>query len=397
MFGTHGPYVISATLRLDKLMTAEILRDASTITSQSKSEGTATTSTAGQIGRGIVGGVIAGPVGAIIGGSGASQKIETNSTTHQTRNVDIYLSLVFRGGESAVIEVFDEASFRLLIASAGQNEWSDAQIQEAKQEAADYSKWEAEQHAQARTKQKQTNLLIAKVVGVLIALWVVAKLIGFGVSTYETYSIDRLISSGKLDEALQRVKPESAKYKEIIDLKTQAAAKACNEKSMDEIRKLTFTPKDSTAEFYRNCNTVVGAQGPFVENRKALLLERLGTGALKMEFDFIGFVNENFPDAEASYIEAIRVPIGSEWYRLSVAPTVLDGITYYSLTSLQPTNRYPLVKGDTSPSVGSATSPTGPIKCENVAIVLYANRDQLPAGETIASMLEMARSQGKCY
>jgi hypothetical protein len=274
LFTTHGPYSVLG-LRLDRLIKAEILRDASTISSTSKSDGVATTSVAGQIGRGVVGGVIAGPVGAIIGGSGASQKIETNTTTHQTRNVDIYLALFFKGAESIVVEVFDESAFKFLMASVGQKEWSQSQIDAAMQKAKTYDEWQrrkhaqdAKQDAQNRARSREWQGVLGKLLAGLLALFL---LISYGTGKYEDYAVRKLLADGKFDEALKKVAKEGDKHKEVAEI--------------------------------------------ILQNRKALLTASLGNGAGKTAGELRSFIDANFPDAILTSPTDIKIRIGDGWYR----------------------------------------------------------------------------------
>jgi ribosomal protein L7/L12 len=134
MFETHGPFVIDK-YRLDRLVSAEIVRDASTVTTQSKSEGEASTKTGSLAGRVVAGAVIAGPVGAIIGGGSARTTSNTITTSTQALEVNIYMSLLFKGETAPLaIQVFAESSFQQVLASVGQKEWSQSELENAEDE-----------------------------------------------------------------------------------------------------------------------------------------------------------------------------------------------------------------------------------------------------------------------
>lgn len=135
LYKSHGPFVIDK-YRLDWLVSAEVVRDASTVTTQSKSEGATSTKTGSLAGRAVVGGLIAGPAGAIIGGGSAKTHTSTSTTSTQSINVSIYISLLFKGDTSPIkIQLFDEASFQQVLACVGQKEWSQSELDNAKEES----------------------------------------------------------------------------------------------------------------------------------------------------------------------------------------------------------------------------------------------------------------------
>lgn len=131
MYFANGPHLLGAR-RLDHLISATVIRDASTVSTSALTEGTATTSIGSQAARGVTGAVLAGPVGAIIGGSGAKQNIATKTVTQQTTNTDVYMQLQFKGESGPLtVQAKDEEAFQIIQSYAGGTEWTRAELDEA--------------------------------------------------------------------------------------------------------------------------------------------------------------------------------------------------------------------------------------------------------------------------
>jgi hypothetical protein len=132
MYFANGPHLLG-TRRLDHLVSATVIRDASTVSTSAMTDGTATTSMGSQAARGVAGAVLAGPVGAIIGGSGAKQNIATKTITQQTMNTDVYMQLQFKGESGPLtVQAKDEEAFQIIQSYAGSSEWTQAELDEAK-------------------------------------------------------------------------------------------------------------------------------------------------------------------------------------------------------------------------------------------------------------------------
>ncbi len=133
MFGSHGPFVIEH-YRLDRLESADILRDASTVTIKSASTGEQTSQNGDVVTRAVVGGLIAGSAGAVIGGvTGKKSNTSTATTTTQSTNMHLYMSLRFKGEATpTVIQLWSETAFQRILACVSENEWTQSQIDEAK-------------------------------------------------------------------------------------------------------------------------------------------------------------------------------------------------------------------------------------------------------------------------
>lgn len=141
LYATHGPFVIDDN-RLDRLERVEIVRDASTVTTHSTSEGETSTKTGSLATRAVVGNMVAGPAGMIVGAGSAKIKTVTEAISKQSVNVDIYLSLHFRNVPSPVtVQVFSEEAFQQVIASQGSAEWSQPDLERARNES---HAWEVE-------------------------------------------------------------------------------------------------------------------------------------------------------------------------------------------------------------------------------------------------------------
>lgn len=134
MFGTQGPWLLSH-YRLDQLVSATVIQDSSTVTSHGTSHGTTTTGLGGQVARGIAGGVVAGPVGALIGAGGASKRTKTTTTTQEILSLNVFMRLEFRGESPVSVQVLDEETFKLIMASVGQPEWSEEKLEGARASA----------------------------------------------------------------------------------------------------------------------------------------------------------------------------------------------------------------------------------------------------------------------
>lgn len=132
MYFANGPHLLGAR-RLDHLLSATVVRDASTVSTSAVTEGSATTSVGSQVVRGVAGAVLAGPVGAMIGGSGAKQNIATKTVSQQTTNTDVYMQLQFKGESGPVtVQAKDEEAFQIIQSYAGAPEWTQAELDEAK-------------------------------------------------------------------------------------------------------------------------------------------------------------------------------------------------------------------------------------------------------------------------
>lgn len=111
---THGPWLMNG-LRLDELVSAEILLDSSTSTVHETSQSKSSASNTSTIGRTIVGGVAMGGVGAVIGGVTGKRTTETTSNSVEHRNVELTLKLVFLRGETLHAIVSDVAAYHWLL------------------------------------------------------------------------------------------------------------------------------------------------------------------------------------------------------------------------------------------------------------------------------------------
>jgi hypothetical protein len=132
LFDHAGPHMLG-TRRLDQMISATVIRDASTVSTVATSVGTSKTSTTSAVARGVVGGIVAGPLGALIGGTGASQNTASTTVSVQTTVTDVYMQLQFKHEVGPIaIQVKDEEAFSIIHTYVGCSEWTQAQLDEAK-------------------------------------------------------------------------------------------------------------------------------------------------------------------------------------------------------------------------------------------------------------------------
>jgi hypothetical protein len=132
LFDHAGPHMLG-TRRLDQMVSATVIRDASTVSTVATSVGTSKTSTASAVTRGVVGGLVAGPLGALIGGSGAAQNTASTTVSVQTTVTDVYMQLQFKHEVGPIaVQVKDEEAFSIIHTYVGCSEWTQAQLDEAK-------------------------------------------------------------------------------------------------------------------------------------------------------------------------------------------------------------------------------------------------------------------------
>jgi hypothetical protein len=403
-FTTHGPYVLN-NYRIDKLERVEVFRDASTVTSHGTTKGTTTTSTMGQIGRGIVGGVIAGPVGAIIGGGGASQKTESATVTHQKQNLDMYLMLTFRGGESLLVEVKNEGAFQFLVSSAGQEEWPQQQIESAEREAQAYAEWLAKdnerkrQAASLRDEQyKGYDRRFISAVGAIVLIVIMLNVFQNMSERSERRAVDQLISEGRYDEALGKIGTDDYDRRNyIVELKRKSESKMCNEKSLADFRKWASESSESKTQFLLKCDQVIRRTDAYFDTRKEFLTEAIGRGVLKTEAEIVSFLESNYPGSKFSAASAFgSVSIGRERYELRFQETEGSDGFRYTLSGLEIELRHKASDKNSYVTEGASSGNSSVVECGTVAAVANANRSQMPPGTTVSDIVEMARSQGKC-
>lgn len=134
MFDTHGPFILEGH-RLDGLANVEVLSDASTVTTSTKTTeaGEIRTSNTSMITRGAVGGVVLGPLGAVIGANSASQNLSTESTsqTTQTRNVNTTVKLTFSDGGHLYVTLHEDSTLHWLLSMIGVEPADESQIARA--------------------------------------------------------------------------------------------------------------------------------------------------------------------------------------------------------------------------------------------------------------------------
>jgi hypothetical protein len=131
LFDHAGPHMLG-TRRLDQMVSATVIRDASTVSTVATSVGTSKTSTASAVTRGVVGGLVAGPLGALIGGSGAAQNTASTTVSVQTTVTDVYMQLQFKHEVGPIaVQVKDEEAFSIIHTYVGCSEWTQAQLDEA--------------------------------------------------------------------------------------------------------------------------------------------------------------------------------------------------------------------------------------------------------------------------
>jgi hypothetical protein len=132
LFDHAGPHMLG-TRRLDQMISATVIRDASTVSTVATSVGTSKTSTTSAVARGVVGGIVAGPLGALIGGTGASQNTASTTVSVQTTVTDVYMQLQFKNEVGPIaIQVKDEEAFSIIHTYVGCREWTQAQLDESK-------------------------------------------------------------------------------------------------------------------------------------------------------------------------------------------------------------------------------------------------------------------------
>lgn len=176
MFGTHGPFMIGA-LRLDRLDSVEILRDASTVTTYTATLGETATNTGSLVSRAVAGQILAGPVGAIIGGSTAKATTTSAAISNQVANPDVYLAMKFRNiATNVIVQLHSDEAFRQILASVGQKECTPVEL--AEMEA--LSKiWQAEQERRNQTaKHDMSAISIGMGLVLAVSLLVVSLLLG---------------------------------------------------------------------------------------------------------------------------------------------------------------------------------------------------------------------------
>lgn len=130
MFSTHGPWMLGQH-RLDRLVEAVVIQDSSTATSHGTSVGTISTPMGGQLGRALAGALVAGPVGALIASGGSERTTQTATVMRESLNLNVFMRLTFKGEAAFTAQVTDEETFKLIMASVGQAEWTEERIHQA--------------------------------------------------------------------------------------------------------------------------------------------------------------------------------------------------------------------------------------------------------------------------
>lgn len=132
LFNTHGPYTIEGK-RLDLLTKVNLITDSSISTFKQTGSSIETSKTGSLVGRAVTGAVLAGGVGAIVGGLSGGKESVTTSTSEETIITDITIELVFNGNDFLYIQVKDMGAFHWLLGFANQSPLSDDKIETERQ------------------------------------------------------------------------------------------------------------------------------------------------------------------------------------------------------------------------------------------------------------------------
>ena len=206
LYATHGPFVID-DYRLDRLEKVEIVRDASTVTTHSTSEGETSTKTGSLATRAVVGNMIAGPAGMIVGAGSAKTNTVTKTVSNETINVNIYLSLTFRELSSPVtIQIFSEEGFQQIFSSQGQAEWSQPVLEAAKDESLI---WATERYRRTKIREeaeKQGMLIFGGifVVGVVFSIAFFPSFLGKAAGIIGTLFLGSIMNGAFVGNAIQK-------------------------------------------------------------------------------------------------------------------------------------------------------------------------------------------------
>lgn len=160
MYGTHGPYMIG-DYRLDRLVDTNVLVDSSTSTLHESGAIDSKTNTGSMLGRAVVGGVLLGGAGAAVGGVTASKNSTVNTTTTETKHVELTLKLLFSVGNPLIVIVKSLETYHWLLGQVGCREYDDAALAEAKAESTAAAE-KAERWKEEAERWKQVDRVVQK-------------------------------------------------------------------------------------------------------------------------------------------------------------------------------------------------------------------------------------------
>lgn len=156
MFDTHGPYMLDQQ-RLDMLTKVSVLVDASTTTSYESGTQESKANISSAVGRAVVGGVLAGGVGAVVGGTTGKRNTTISSVITEELDTNLTVELEFSNARPIHVIITKLSSYHWLLEQLNQEPATDEQIFEIKK----YAQREKEiwQEVDGRLKPEEPKLL----------------------------------------------------------------------------------------------------------------------------------------------------------------------------------------------------------------------------------------------